>query len=241
VPFQRNYKKLEKLHARIHKESNFFPGQRDSEVLKLCVRTHWSRELGIFLKFLALAVVAPLIFIVLLTLIRLNSDYWIPVNLALTLYLLFAWLFTFIEFQKNEFTVLLVTDERLIDITQKTIFNQQVSETALNRIQEVMGFTKGIMGAFLDVGKLEVQTAGSDIPLIMPFVKAPHLTARKILDIQKMGSGKRRASDASGRREGDEVRMREGETLSKEEILALRGKKTSSNPLTKRRDANDAL
>jgi hypothetical protein len=216
------HQKLSHLHTRIHRKKNFFPGQRESEEVQLCIRTHWIQRAGIFFWFFVLAIIAPGGIMYLLSFIDLPEAIWLIINLVLIFYLLFAWVVTFVEFIKSEFTMVVATNERIADIVQTSLFNQQISETSLDRIQEVGGFTRGMMRASLDIGRLEIQTAGSDVPLVMKYVKSPQLTARKILDIQRESQQRRRGSDFE-KRGGDQAKTRQGEDISQKELARLRG------------------
>ena len=220
-PLTYTYVDLEKLHARIHRKKGFFPGQRENETVKLCVRTHWLRKAVVAVYFLGLVILAPLLLLSILSLFDLTQKYRLLAGFGIAVYLLFALLFVFIEFIKNELTVLVVTNERVVNIAQISLFNQQISEANLNRIQEITGNTRGVLGTFLGVGRLEIQTAGTEMPLIIRYVKHPHFTARKIMDIQKKGDQRQRASDLS-KRQNDPVRVRNGDELSPEEILKMR-------------------
>jgi hypothetical protein len=213
---------LAKLHAQIHRKKDFFPGQRDSEEVQLCVRTHWILRLKIFVYFLLLGVSLPGGIYYFISRIDLPPKIWLYFILVIIFYFLFAWLATFIEFIKSEFTLLVATNERIADIAQASIFDQQISETNLDRIQEVSGYTHGFWKTFLNVGNLEIQTAGSDVPFVMRLVKSPQLTARKILDVQRASQQRRRGSDF-GKRSEDEIQTRKGEALSEEKLKKLRG------------------
>lgn len=212
---------LKKLHTHIHREKDFFPGQRENETVKLCVRTHWLRRAAVALNFLGLAILTPTIIVLFFSLFLESEQGWNITRLLLSIYILFVWLFIFIELMKIELTALVVTNERLVDIVQLSLFDQQISEANLNRIQEVTGHTTGMLGTFFGVGKLEIQTAGTEIPLIMPNVKHPHFTARKILDIQKSSNQRQRANDFT-KRSTDPIRTRKDEELSPADILKMR-------------------
>ncbi|MCF7856504.1 PH domain-containing protein [Candidatus Gracilibacteria bacterium] len=213
---------LAKLHTQIHRKKNFFPGQRDSEEVQLCIRIHWIQRAKIFIWFLLLGILLPGTIYYFISRVGLPTEIWSLFSLVVIFYFLFSWLITFIEFIKSEFTLLVATNERIADIAQSSIFDQQISETNLDRIQEVSGYTHGFWKTFLNVGNLEIQTAGSDIPLVMRLVKSPQLTARKILDVQRESQQRRRGSDF-GKRSEDEIQTRKGEVLSEEELKKLRG------------------
>jgi len=216
---------LEKLHSQIERDSDFFPGQRDGEKVKMCVRSHWLREIHIFLRFILLAIIFPAIFIYLLEFFETGNINWSYIHLFLGGYLAGVWLHVFVEFIKSELTVIIVTSERVVDLTQHGLFNRQISEVSLNRIQEVSGFSAGFIANLFDVGKLEIQSSSIELPLTMKYVKSPNLTSRKILDIQRYASLQRRSSDF-GARSSDRLNSRKGENFTPEELLLMRsGKK----------------
>ncbi|MCK5471811.1 hypothetical protein KAI54_01330 [Candidatus Gracilibacteria bacterium] len=231
----RRYKKLSRLHTTIHHKTNFFPGQRSGEEVQLCVRTHWVRRAIIFSHFILLGIATPGGILYLLSLINFPFFVQLILNLLLIFYLLFAWLLTFIEFIKSEMTLLVATNERIVDITQVSLFDQQISETNLDRIQEVSGHTHGILRTLLDVGRLEIQTASGEAPLVIRFVESPQLTARKILDIQKNSQQQRRTSDFR-KREDDQLHGRKGENLSQEELKKMRGAEVKNHSRQRKPD-----
>jgi hypothetical protein len=218
---------LDKLHAYIERESDFFPGQRDNEKVQMCVRSHWLREMRILLSFIVLAVIFPIVALYFLHLFDFGGINWSFIHLFLGFYLAGVWLYAFVEFIKSELTAIIVTNERIVDLTQTSLFNRQLSEISLNRIQEVTGFATGLIQNFFDVGKLEIQSSSVEIPLTMLYVKSPHLTSRKILDIQRIAAFQRRTSDF-GARTSDRLNPRKGENYTKEELLRMRNAKKDS-------------
>jgi hypothetical protein len=210
------------LHTQIHRARDLFPGQRENETVRLYISRHWIVIFKIFLNFLLLSLVLPSIFFGFFTWLKIDPFILSWLTLFFLIYLIFIWLYTYIELLKIELSVLIITNDRIVDIFQTSLFDRQVSETNLSKIQDVLGFTHGVLGTFLDVGALEIQTAGKDIAFTVRNIKSPHLTARKILEVQREGSQQRRGSDTTSRREG-ELFKRANETLSDEEILQLRG------------------
>ena len=55
----------------------------------------------------------------------------------------------------------LLTDRRLIDVDQKTVFARVVTETALDQIQDVTYEVSGVLPSLLNFGKVAIQTAGA--------------------------------------------------------------------------------
>lgn len=218
----RSESQIDKLHAQIHQKTNFFPDQRASEEVQLCIRTHWLQRARIFLWFFLLGILLPGTIYYLVAKVNLSREIWLVFGLIEIFYLLFAWAVTFVEFIKSEFTIVVVTNERVVDIAQKSIFDREITETNLDRIQEVAGQTHGIWRTFFDIGQVQIQTAGSDAPLLMNFVKSPQSTARKILDVQRASQSRRRTSDFS-KRANDQIKKRSDEKFSEEELIKMRG------------------
>jgi len=217
-----------------------FPGQRSSEKIMLIVQRHWIVEFGIFLRFIALAISVPVFMLVTFSFADVGIITWQWVYFALILYLIFAWLYTFVEFLKNELSVLIVTNERVVDNVQVSLFEHQVSEGNLDRIQDVIGNTHGFLSTFMDVGTLEIQTAGLE-PFRLRMVKSPQLTARKVLNIQQQSSQRRRNVDYAPREDATKVQHRasDDEKLSDEEIMKLRSQKSA--PAADQRSARGGI
>ncbi len=229
---------IAKLHSKIERRKDFFPGQRKNEELQLCVRQHWILEVWLFLRFFLVAVFAVIVIFYFEAIVGSSNIIDSILGLSLIFGLLFGWLMFFVGFIKIKLTVLVATNERVVDITQASLFDQQISETSLDRIQEVTGFTHGFWRAFFGIGRLEIQTAGSDTPIQMRFVKAPQFTARKILDIQKASHQRRRLTDY-GQRKTDQLASREGESFSQEELKKMRG--VGASDTTRHRKPNSSV
>lgn len=60
------------------------------------------------------------------------------------------------------YSVYILTDQRLIDIYQKGLFNRQVKEVSLNRIQSVNYHVRGLQAAMFKFGDITVQTYTGD-------------------------------------------------------------------------------
>lgn len=58
--------------------------------------------------------------------------------------------------------VWIVTNQRIIDSTQRGFFNRVVSELHVSRIQDVSVSTSGLIQTMFKFGDLQVQTAGTE-------------------------------------------------------------------------------
>jgi uncharacterized membrane protein YdbT with pleckstrin-like domain len=212
---------FQELHA--HRGApRFFPGQRDTEVLQLFIRKHWLAEAFIFLRFLILTIIFPAVVVTLLAYLgTLSENVWQIIYFGIGIYLLFAWLHTFIEFMKNELSALVVTNDRVIDFEMSSLFDHRISEANLDRIQDVIGRTHGVLGTFFDIGDIDIQTAGGELLFLAKMTKSPQFTARKVLNVQRQSLMRRRSVDHSATPAN--LKKRPGDNLSDEEILRLRG------------------
>ncbi len=83
------------------------------------------------------------------------------VRLVMSLYYFFLWFFVFYEWLDYYLDVWIVTNHRIIEVTQRGFFNHELSELHLNRIQDMTLITKGFFSTFLDFGDVHIQTAGA--------------------------------------------------------------------------------
>lgn len=67
----------------------------------------------------------------------------------------------------------LVTDRRLINVDQNSIFSRSVDETALDLIQDVTYEVKGLIPTMLNIGRVAIQTAGSVQDIHIDFAPNP--------------------------------------------------------------------
>jgi len=79
------------------------------------------------------------------------------------------------------FSVYIVTDQRLIQLTQKGFFNKSVVDIGLNQIQMVNYQVSGLEETLLGFGTMTIQTFVGD--LVIHDVHHPAKTQKKILSI----------------------------------------------------------
>ncbi len=96
----------------------------------------------------------------------------IIVNFALTLYLLVLLGFLFLSWMDYYLDMWIVTDRRLIDIEQHGLFNREIGEIPMYRIQDITIEVKGLIETLLKFGTIRIQTAGEREFLIR---NVPHL------------------------------------------------------------------
>ncbi len=162
-----------------------FPGQQDDEKIYLVIRQHWSifaRHLFVWFIFFALLFV---IHSVLKTYVPdlFTEPYVDYLTLAETFYLMFLFLALLIMWVMYYLNVHIVTNERIVDISQKSLLHHTISELHLNRIQDVTAEVHGFLQTFLDYGNVHLQTAGETERFVFEQVGNPTKEAKLVLDL----------------------------------------------------------
>ena len=165
--------------------NKLFPGQQDNERVILVVRQHW---FVFFLHLLAWGLFAVILlaadYIITHYFSELREEPIAPVvNLIETLYLMFLILALLIMWVLYYLNVNIITNERVVDITQQSLLHHTVSELHLNRIQDVTAEVHGFFETFLDYGNVHLQTAGETERFVFNNVGNPAKISKMILDL----------------------------------------------------------
>jgi len=163
-----------------------FPGQRPDEKILMVIRKHVIVYIRIIAAFL-LTVVTPLLIFLSIWFsyypFTANKNLGIAIGLFACIYILFGLLLACIAWINEQFDLFILTNERLIDITQVTILKRTVSSTPLKHIQDATSDVSGIFQTILNYGNLEVQTAaGSASVFQIDRIPDPAFVARAILN-----------------------------------------------------------
>lgn len=140
-----------------------FPGKEKDEKVSLLVHRHVSilvRHNFIF----ALYFLIPVVIFVLLYYFEINLTTFVfyPIIILIaSLYYLFICLFALIRWVEYYYDVWIVTNKRLIDVEQVSLFNHVTSELRLDKIQDVTVEIKGLLPSMFHYGNIYVQTAGA--------------------------------------------------------------------------------
>lgn len=100
-----------------------------------------------------------------------------------SVYYLSVVLFFYSYFLDFYLDLLVVTNDRLIDIEQIGVFARSVAEVDLYKIQDITSTVKGIFASLFNYGDLEVQTAGAVEKFRVENVPRPEALRQAILDL----------------------------------------------------------
>lgn len=91
-------------------------------------------------------------------------------------------IFTYIGSRVYKSNQLVVTNENIIQVLQFSLFNRQVSQLNLAKIQDVSADQKGLIQTFFGYGTLEIETAGEAANFKFPYAENPNRIAKIIIE-----------------------------------------------------------
>ena len=161
-----------------------FPNQKSDEKIFVFTRRHFIDFLPTVIVFIFLLLI-PIVFIAMTwsgsfefgefntTYVR---DFIILISLLYWLTLEVILITSWINFYYN---VLVVSNERVVEIAQNGLFSHEVVELVFAQIEDVTTSTKGFLSTIFGVGDIEIQTAGTQRNFFVK--KVPH--AQLIIEI----------------------------------------------------------
>lgn len=141
-----------------HSEMNF-DGKKENEKILVFTRRHWFVLLGTVITGF-LASVLPLLLVVLGARILIQYNLSSIFTLTWVIYLMIIWFYVFYKLTMYALDSWIVTDERILDISQIALFRRKVSELHLTSIEDTSVHTDGFIQSYLNFGDVEIQTAG---------------------------------------------------------------------------------
>ena len=147
----------------------------DNEKIILKLRQHWILLLWPIWKFILVSFAGA----VLLYYFRDRFDILLTVLLLAT-WLLLAFDLSLHDFLRWYLNVYVITNQRIINVTHKTIFKRQTTEAPLQRVQDVTYNTLGFVSMLFNYGDVTVQTAGHQTLIHFEMVPGPRRIQREI-------------------------------------------------------------
>jgi len=153
---------------------------KEGEKVIAILRKHWASFISPVVK-IVIFLSIPLFFIQVLFAHAwgvLIFFLWEAVTLA---YAIHSWIIWY-------FDCFIITDQRIVDIDQRSVFSREVSETSLSNIQDVTYKIEGIMATMFNYGTVEVQTSGATPKIEINCVFDPKGVQDLIFSVQKAAS-----------------------------------------------------
>jgi membrane protein YdbS with pleckstrin-like domain len=156
-----------------------FNDQDPDEKIFLFTRPHLITNLKWFLLVVLMALVPPFAFIFL------NFSF-VPINfrfVGFLIWYLLTFAFAFERFLVWFFNVEIVTNKRILDVNIPNILFRDITQTPLDKIQDITAETAGFIGSLLGFGDVRVQTAGSIPEIKFEAVPRPNKISQMLNDL----------------------------------------------------------
>lgn len=165
--------------------SNFkFSEQNRNEEIKLVIRHHpWY-----FFKPFCWSLI-PLI-IILITFYKAGASIYSSYALGIGLFIIvYIWLGSWVCWSK---TIYLLTNQRIISVTQESWFTREVAESNLELILFISHKISGPLRTLLNMGSIHIRTSGVvEEEIVLKDISNPYEVQRKIVETQKEYTGKK--------------------------------------------------
>lgn len=157
-----------------------FEGRKQQENIVVFTRRHW---LVLFSPIVSgvMASFLPLIIIIIGAQLLIKYDLSALFTLLWVIYLMMIWFFIFYRLTMHSLDTWIVTNERVIDISQVGLFSRKVSELHLTSIEDISVHTKGVLQSYLDFGNVEIQTAANTQRFLFEEIPKPIIVKDKIM------------------------------------------------------------
>jgi hypothetical protein len=177
-----------------------FFGQRADEEIVLILQRHWFVLAWPFLKgvlFVAFALILPAI----------GKVGFYIFNSGLIAFVYIVWLIFWVSYLAYEYINwyrdrFIITNQRIINIDQRSMFSRRVSELEFDKVQDVAHEVSGVFAATLNFGSVVIQSAGSKdmtikdiarpaelqdiiVRLVKEALSDPPVTAEEMIDFIK--------------------------------------------------------
>lgn len=142
----------------------FFQTQKKDESIVLFLRSHLVTNIP-WITITLILIILPLVIPLVLPLIGINLESPVTVRFATVLTLFYYFIvfsYAFISFLTWFYNILIITNERVIDIDYSDVVIHNIAETKLNHIEDVNYTQSGFIHTLINYGNLFIQTAGTE-------------------------------------------------------------------------------
>lgn len=121
---------------------------REGESIQMILRRHWITlvYLGLYFFFLIVSTAIAVALRSTLPDVIAGELFWITMILYWSVFLMFIYVF----WMNNELDFIIVTNQRVIGVEQRTFLDRNIAECSIDRVQEVDARTTGLLSNLLD-------------------------------------------------------------------------------------------
>jgi len=115
--------------------------------------------------------------------------------LAVSVYYLSTYVFFYAAFIDFYLDMWVITDDRIIDVEQHSLFHREITELELFRIQDVTTQVQGVLPTLLNYGKVTVKTASNNMGVVFHDVPNPNHIRNQLIQLAEQDRKKHGISD----------------------------------------------
>ena len=133
-----------------------------NEHIILVVHKHWFVLFRTAITLLVLVIIPPVVLSVLPSLTaQFDAEAVAAIsNFLLSLYFMVLLFFLFLFWMDYHLDMWIITNRRIVDVEQRGLFDREVSEIPIQKVQDVTIEVRGVIETFLKFGTIKLQTAG---------------------------------------------------------------------------------
>lgn len=161
---------------------NSFEGQREGEKILLLLRRHRFiilTRMGFFLLGALVPIIVGQVFLNYLS----ANDFGSIFLFVSSVWYMWLWLGIFRALTIYSLSTVVITNERVIDSDQHSLFDRKIAELNNDRIQDVSIHTSGIIETLFRFGDVTVQTAASERQFVFHKIPRPNDVKDAIMKI----------------------------------------------------------
>lgn len=107
--------------------------------------------------------------------------YVLPLAFLVFVFSIIGFFYSYFTWSKDKY---IITDQRIIDMDQRTLFSRSQKEAFIDKIQDVVSETKGFLGSVFKYGNVDIQTAG-ETSLTLDDIANPDMVQKIISDLMR--------------------------------------------------------
>ena len=162
---------------------------KEGEHIIFEIRRHWyvlARESSVIM----LMALIPLFLLAGYSYFGFREDFVLPILALCSGWLAVLWSLFFVVWTNYYLDVWIITDQRIVDIEQFSLFSRDVSEFRMDRVQDLTVEVKGMIPTLLGFGDLHVETAGMHHQFHISEIPNPYEVKDRIVRIHDQAAQK---------------------------------------------------
>ncbi|MFA7314596.1 MAG: PH domain-containing protein [Candidatus Magasanikbacteria bacterium] len=160
--------------------------QKDYEKIVFILHRHPLTFLPIIGLFIVLMIIPIVLYFLLNNLfpdVLANTEIYTSFMLFSSVYYLSTYLFFYGRFIDFYLDMWIVTNDRIVDIEQHSLFHREITELDLYRIQDVTASIQGVFATIFQYGDVTIKTASSTSSIIFRNVSNPNHIREQLINL----------------------------------------------------------